>query len=43
MGTDTDAAMAASDITVVSGDLLVVGCSIRLARWTLGVIAGNLF
>lgn len=43
MGTGTDAAMAASDITVMSGDLLVVGDAIRLARRTLRVIKGNLF
>ncbi|TIH29834.1 heavy metal translocating P-type ATPase [Subtercola vilae] len=43
MGTGTDAAIAASDITVMSGDLLVVGDAIRLARRTLGTIKGNLF
>jgi Cu+-exporting ATPase len=43
MGTGTDAAIAASDITVLSGDLLVVGDSIRLARRTLSIIKGNLF
>jgi Cu+-exporting ATPase len=43
MGTGTDAAIVASDITVVSGDLLVVGDAIRLARRTLGTIKGNLF
>ena len=43
MGTGTDAAVAASDITVVSGDLLVVADAVRLARRTLGVIKGNLF
>ena len=43
MGAGTDAAIAASDITVMSGDLLVVGDAIRLARRTLGVIKGNLF
>ena len=43
MGGGTDAAIAASDITVVSGDLLVVGDAIRLARKTLGTIKGNLF
>ncbi|MEA9986773.1 heavy metal translocating P-type ATPase [Subtercola sp. RTI3] len=43
MGTGTDAAIAASDITVMSGDLLVVGDAIRLARRTLGIIKGNLF
>ncbi|MBC7723324.1 MAG: copper-translocating P-type ATPase [Burkholderiaceae bacterium] len=43
MGAGTDAAIAASDITVMSGDLVVVGDSIRLARRTLGTIKGNLF
>jgi Cu+-exporting ATPase len=43
MGGGTDAAIAASDITVVSGDLLVVGDAIRLSRRTLAVIKGNLF
>lgn len=43
MGTGTDAAIAASDITVMSGDLLVVGDAIRLSRSTLGTIKGNLF
>jgi Cu+-exporting ATPase len=43
MGTGTDAAIAASDITVMSGDLVVVGDAIRLARHTLGIIKGNLF
>ena len=43
MGTGTDAAIAASDITVMSGDLVVVGDAIRLARRTLGTIKGNLF
>jgi Cu+-exporting ATPase len=43
MGAGTDAAIAASDVTVMSGDLLVVGDAIRLARGTLGTIKGNLF
>jgi Cu+-exporting ATPase len=43
MGGGTDTAIAASDITVVSGDLLVVGDAIRLSRRTLAVIKGNLF
>jgi len=43
MGGGTDAAMAASDITVVGGDLLVVADAVRLSRRTLGVIRGNLF
>src|SRR3546814_6420641 len=36
MGGGTDAAIAASDITIVSGDLTVVVDAIRLARRTLG-------
>jgi Cu+-exporting ATPase len=43
MGAGTDAAIAASDVTVMSGDLLAVGDAIRLARSTLGTIKGNLF
>lgn len=43
MGAGTDAAIAASDITVVSGRLTVVADAIRLSRATLGVIKGNLF
>jgi Cu+-exporting ATPase len=43
MGAGTDAAIAASDITIVSGDLRAVGQAIRLARRTLGTIKGNLF
>ena len=43
MGAGTDAAIAASDVTVMSGDLIVVGDAIRLARATLGTIKGNLF
>ncbi|MEO6826029.1 MAG: heavy metal translocating P-type ATPase [Microbacteriaceae bacterium] len=43
MGAGTDAAIAASDLTVVSGDLLVVGDAIRLSRSTLRTIKGNLF
>jgi Cu+-exporting ATPase len=43
MGAGTDAAIAASDITVMSGDLMAVGDAIRLARRTLGTIKGNLF
>jgi len=43
MGGGTDAAIAASDLTVMSGDLVVVGDAIRLARSTLGTIKGNLF
>jgi Cu+-exporting ATPase len=43
MGTGTDAAIAASDITVMASDLAVVADAIRLARSTLGTIKGNLF
>ncbi len=43
MGAGTDAAMAASDIVVMSGDLIAVGDAIRLSRRTLGTIKGNLF
>ncbi|MFM9878660.1 MAG: heavy metal translocating P-type ATPase [Rhodoglobus sp.] len=43
MGTGTDAAMSAADLTIVSGDLLLVPDAIRLARRTLGTIKGNLF
>ena len=43
MGSGTDAAIAAGDVTVVSGDLMVVVDAIRLARRTLGTIKGNLF
>ncbi|MFZ7086550.1 heavy metal translocating P-type ATPase [Curtobacterium sp. RRHDQ10] len=43
MGGGTDAAIAASDLTVVSGELGVVVDAIRLARRTLGTIRGNLF
>ncbi len=43
MGTGTDAAIAASDITLVRGDLRAAADAIRLARRTLGTIKGNLF
>jgi P-type Cu+ transporter len=43
MGTGTDVAIEASDLTVVSGDLWAVVDAIRLARRTLGTIKGNLF
>ncbi len=42
MGTGTDAAMAASDLTLVRGDLRVAADAIRLARRTLSTIKGNL-
>ncbi|GAA1969433.1 heavy metal translocating P-type ATPase [Microbacterium deminutum] len=43
MGGGTDAAIAASDVTIASGDLLVVADAIRLSRRTVGTITGNLF
>ncbi|MBN9613764.1 MAG: copper-translocating P-type ATPase, partial [Actinobacteria bacterium] len=43
MGTGTDAAIEAADITLVRGDLRSAGDAIRLARRTLGTIKGNLF
>ncbi|MBF4569064.1 copper-translocating P-type ATPase [Plantibacter sp. VKM Ac-2880] len=43
MGTGTDAAIEAADLTLVRGDLRVAGDAIRLARRTLGTIKGNLF
>jgi Cu+-exporting ATPase len=43
MGTGTDAAIEASDITLVSGGLPAAVDAIRLARRTLAVIKGNLF
>ena len=43
MGTGTDAAIEASDITLVRGDLRAAADAIRLARRTLGTIKGNLF
>jgi Cu+-exporting ATPase len=43
VGTGTDVAMEASDLTVVSGDLLGVADAIALARRTLATIKGNLF
>ncbi|MGK5500952.1 heavy metal translocating P-type ATPase [Streptomyces sp. URMC 125] len=43
MGTGTDAAIEAGDLTLVRGDLRVAADAIRLARRTLGTIKGNLF
>lgn len=43
MGTGTDAAMEAGDLTVVSGDLYHAADAVRLARRTLGTIRSNLF
>ena len=42
MGTGTDAAIEASDLTLVRGDLRVAADAIRLARKTLRVIRSNL-
>ncbi|GAA2209024.1 heavy metal translocating P-type ATPase [Nonomuraea monospora] len=43
MGTGTDAAIEASDLTLVRGDLRVAADAIRLSRRTLSTIKGNLF
>ena len=43
MGTGTDAAIEASDITLVRGDLRSASDAIRLSRATLGTIKVNLF
>jgi P-type Cu+ transporter len=43
MGTGTDAAIEASDLTLVRGDLRAVPDAIQLSRRTLGIIKGNLF
>ncbi|WP_338887645.1 heavy metal translocating P-type ATPase [Rhodococcus sovatensis] len=43
MGTGTDVAIEASDLTLVRGDLRAVGDAIRLSRKTLTTIKGNLF
>ncbi|WP_019873184.1 heavy metal translocating P-type ATPase [Sporichthya polymorpha] len=43
MGTGTDAAIAASDLTLVRGDLRSAADAIRLSRKTLATIKGNLF
>jgi Cu+-exporting ATPase len=43
MGTGTDAAIEAGDLTLVRGDLRAAADAIRLARKTLGTIKGNLF
>ncbi|GGZ17725.1 heavy metal translocating P-type ATPase [Streptomyces poonensis] len=42
MGTGTDAAIEASDLTLVRGDLRVAADAIRLSRRTLSTIKGNL-
>ncbi len=43
MGTGTDVAIEASDLTLVRDDLLAAVDAIRLARRTLATIKGNLF
>ena len=43
IGTGTDVAIEASDLTLVSGDLNAAADAIRLSRRTLGTIKGNLF
>ncbi|MFF5342372.1 heavy metal translocating P-type ATPase [Streptomyces althioticus] len=43
MGTGTDAAIEAGDLTLVRGDLRTAADAVRLARRTLGTIRSNLF
>jgi P-type Cu+ transporter len=43
IGTGTDIAIQASDLTLVSGDLRAAADAIRLSRRTLATIKGNLF
>ena len=43
IGTGTDVAIEASDLTLVSGDLRAATDAIRLSRKTLATIKGNLF
>ncbi|MFD0776971.1 HAD-IC family P-type ATPase, partial [Streptomonospora algeriensis] len=43
MGTGTDVAIEAGDLTLVRGDLRVAADAIRLSRRTLATIRGNLF
>ena len=43
IGTGTDVAIEASDLTLVSGDLRAAADAIRLSRRVLGTIKGNLF
>ena len=43
MGTGTDVAIEASDLTLIRADLLAAVDAIMLARATLGTIKGNLF
>ncbi|HJE57058.1 MAG TPA: heavy metal translocating P-type ATPase [Nocardiopsis listeri] len=43
MGTGTDVAIEAGDLTLVRGDLRAAADAVRLSRRTLGTIKGNLF
>jgi Cu+-exporting ATPase len=43
MGSGTDVAIEASDLTLIRDDLLAAGDAIRLSRRTLATIKGNLF
>jgi Cu+-exporting ATPase len=43
IGTGTDVAIEAADLTLVSGDLRAAADAIRLSRRTLAIIKGNLF
>ncbi|MGL5809577.1 MAG: heavy metal translocating P-type ATPase [Nocardioides sp.] len=43
MGAGADAAIEASDLTIVRGDLRLAADAVRLSRRTLAVIKGNLF
>ena len=43
VGTGTDVAIEASDLTIVSGDIRAVADAISLSRRTLAIIKGNLF
>ena len=43
MGTGTDAAIEAADLTLVRGDLRLAADAVRLSRRTLSTIKGNLF
>jgi len=43
MGTGTDVAIEASDLTLVRGDLRIAADAVRLSRRTLSTIKGNLF
>lgn len=43
LGTGTDVAIEASDLTIVTGDLRAVADAIELSRRTLSIIKGNLF